>query len=68
MTKLSLLLLSMPGPGELLLILFIILLLFGARRLPEIARGVGEGIRELKKSLFENPERDKNKEEDKTGE
>ena len=52
MTKLFLPLLSMPGPGELLLILFIILLLFGAKRLPEIARGLGEGIKEFKKAIF----------------
>ncbi len=42
---------SMPGPLETLVILLVILLLFGAKRLPEIGRALGEGIREFKKSL-----------------
>lgn len=42
---------SMPGPMELVLILFVLLLLFGAKRLPEIAKGFGEGIREFKKAI-----------------
>jgi sec-independent protein translocase protein TatA len=35
----------------LLILLAIILLLFGAKKLPELARGVGESMRELKKGL-----------------
>lgn len=42
---------SMPGPMEIVLILFVVLLLFGAKRLPEIARGLGESIKEFKKSI-----------------
>ena len=42
---------NMPGPLETLVILIVILLLFGAKRLPEIGRALGEGIREFKKSL-----------------
>ena len=42
---------NMPGPLETLVILLVILLLFGAKRLPEIGRALGEGIREFKKSL-----------------
>ena len=42
---------SMPGPTELVLILLVVLLLFGAKRLPEIARGIGEAIREFKRSI-----------------
>jgi sec-independent protein translocase protein TatA len=38
------------GPGELLIVLLVILLLFGAKRLPELARGMGKGIREFKKA------------------
>lgn len=45
------LLFSMPGPMELVLILLVVLLLFGAKRLPEIARGIGESIKEFKKSI-----------------
>jgi len=39
------------GIGELVLIFAIILLLFGASRLPEIARSLGAAIKEFKKSL-----------------
>ncbi|MCP4230737.1 MAG: twin-arginine translocase TatA/TatE family subunit [bacterium] len=38
------------GVPEILLILGIALLLFGARRLPEIGRGLGKGIREFKRA------------------
>lgn len=38
----------------LLILLAIILLLFGAKKLPELARGVGESMRELKKGLNGN--------------
>ena len=36
------------GITELLIILLILLLVFGAKRLPELARGLGKGIREFK--------------------
>jgi len=36
------------GPWEIALIFLVILLLFGAKRLPEIAQGLGKGIREFK--------------------
>jgi len=46
-------LISMPGGGELIIILVIVLVLFGAKRIPEIAQGLGKGIREFKKSMRE---------------
>jgi sec-independent protein translocase protein TatA len=39
------------GPWELLLVFLAVLLLFGAKRLPEIAQGMGKGIREFKKAM-----------------
>jgi sec-independent protein translocase protein TatA len=41
----------MPGWSEWIFIFLIILLLFGAKRLPEIAKSLGKGIREFKKSI-----------------
>ncbi|MFH1998954.1 MAG: twin-arginine translocase TatA/TatE family subunit [Planctomycetota bacterium] len=39
------------GPTELIVILCIIFLLFGAKRIPQLARGLGKGITEFKKGL-----------------
>lgn len=41
----------MPSPTELLVILAIILVLFGASKLPALGKGLGEGIRNFKKGL-----------------
>lgn len=38
------------GGGEIILILAIALMLFGGKKLPELARGLGQGIREFKKA------------------
>jgi sec-independent protein translocase protein TatA len=43
----SALLLSLPGGSEWLLVLLAILLFFGGRKIPELMRGVGRGIREF---------------------
>ncbi len=40
------LLLSMPGGGEWIWLLLAVLVLFGGRKIPELARGIGKGIRE----------------------
>ncbi|NOY58058.1 MAG: twin-arginine translocase TatA/TatE family subunit [Calditrichaeota bacterium] len=40
----------MPSGPELIIILFVIVLLFGAKKLPELAKGMGKGIREFKKA------------------
>lgn len=39
----------MPGPMELILILLVVALIFGAKKLPELGKGLGQGIREFKK-------------------
>ena len=46
-------LISAPGPTELIVILILVLVLFGAKRIPEIAQGLGKGIREFKRSMHE---------------
>lgn len=47
--------LGMSG-GELILLVVAILILFGARKIPEFAKGLGQGIKEFKKASKETPE------------
>ncbi len=42
---------SMPGMGELVIIFLIVLVLFGAGKIPKIAKDMGGGIREFKKAI-----------------
>jgi sec-independent protein translocase protein TatA len=44
------------GPGELLIIALIALLLFGAGRIADIGKGLGQGIRNFKEGLRDNEE------------
>ncbi len=39
------------GAGEIILILLVILILFGAKKIPELAKGLGKGMSEFKKGL-----------------
>ncbi|MDW3208572.1 MAG: twin-arginine translocase TatA/TatE family subunit [Reichenbachiella sp.] len=39
---------GMPGGWELVIIVLVIILLFGAKKIPELAKGLGKGIREFK--------------------
>ena len=54
----------LPGGGEWILIIFAILMLFGGKKIPELMRGLGQGIREFNAAkanieteikVFENP-------------
>lgn len=49
----SFLAIGMPGWPEILFILFLVLLLFGARKLPELARGLAQSLNEFKKARDE---------------
>lgn len=40
-------LLSMPSGGEWITILIVVIVLFGGKKIPELARGIGKGIREF---------------------
>ena len=41
------------GGGEIILVLALVLILFGAKKLPELAKGLGQGIKEFKKATKE---------------
>jgi sec-independent protein translocase protein TatA len=41
------------GPMEMLFVMVVLLLLFGAKRLPELGSGLGKGIREFKRTMHE---------------
>ncbi len=43
------------GATELIIILVIVMVLFGAKRLPELAKGLGQGINEFKKASQKEP-------------
>lgn len=43
----SIFLFSMPGGGEWILIILVVLLMFGGKKIPELMRGIGRGIREF---------------------
>ena len=66
----------MLGTGELLVILLVVLVLFGGKKLPELARSIGLGIREFKKAchgledddIFEKHNVDKKRAEKKEAE
>ncbi len=54
-----LIILGIPGPWQIVLIVLVVLLLFGGRKIPELMRGLGQGMKEFKKAT---------KDEDKTEE
>jgi len=47
MTLNSIFLFSMPGGSEWILIVLVVLLMFGGKKIPELMRGIGKGIREF---------------------
>jgi sec-independent protein translocase protein TatA len=49
------------GPTELILILLIVIIIFGARRLPELGKGLGEGIRNFRKGMGSKEQKDEKK-------
>ncbi|HEX9621333.1 MAG TPA: twin-arginine translocase TatA/TatE family subunit [Polyangiaceae bacterium] len=54
-----------PGPMQILIIALVILLLFGASRLSDIGKGLGEGIRNFKKGVSDDSDDGKKGERDK---
>ncbi len=52
----SFVLAGMFGPTEIILIVLVLLLLFGGRKIPELMRGLGQGMKEFKKATKDEPE------------
>ena len=52
---------GMPGIWELIIIFLIVLILFGAGKIPKIAKDIGSGIREFKKSISGEEDKDTEK-------
>ena len=50
----TLLLFAMPGGPELIIIVLVLVLLFGGRKIPELMKGLGQGMKEFKKARNEN--------------
>ncbi len=50
-----------PGPFEILLIVVVLLLLFGGKKIPELMRGLGQGMKEFKKASREDDDSDEKK-------
>jgi sec-independent protein translocase protein TatA len=53
------------GPPEIIIIFLVIVLLFGGKKLPELAKGLGKGIKEFKKAQTEDDEDSKTDERSK---
>ncbi len=49
------------GAGEIIIILFIVVLLFGGKKIPELAKGLGEGVKAFKKGLNDETPKDSGK-------
>ena len=48
-----LIILGIPGPWQVVLIVLVVLLLFGGRKIPELMKGLGQGMKEFKKATNE---------------
>ena len=50
-------LLGMIGPNQIIIILVVIVLLFGAKKIPQLMRGIGSGVKEFKDGMKEGEEK-----------
>ena len=57
------------GMTEILLVVLLLVLFFGGKKIPELMRGMGRGVREFKDAMNEDPKKEADKQEaDKNGE
>ena len=52
----ELVILGMFGPTEIILVLLVVLLLFGGKKIPELMKGLGKGMKEFKKAAEDDQE------------
>lgn len=58
-----LIILGIPGPWQIVLIVLVVLLLFGGRKIPELMKGLGQGMKEFKKATSDEDKSKENTEE-----
>lgn len=56
--------LGIPGGWEWILIILVVVLLFGGRKIPELMKGLGQGLKEFKKARNEEDESDKSQDKE----
>lgn len=60
----SFIFLGVIGPWQIVLIVLVVLLLFGGRKIPELMRGLGQGMKEFKKATKDDTKSEETKEEE----
>ena len=55
----ALVILGMFGPTEIIIIVLIVVLLFGGRKIPELMKGIGQGMKEFKKATKDDKDKEK---------
>ncbi|MFV0247958.1 MAG: twin-arginine translocase TatA/TatE family subunit [Tenacibaculum sp.] len=58
--------LGIPGPWQIIFLVLLVLLLFGGRKIPELMKGLGTGIKEFKNATKEESNNDSDNNKDKT--
>lgn len=61
----ALIFLGIPGVWQIVILVLVILLLFGGRKIPELMRGIGQGMKEFKNATSEDEKDSKEKKEEK---
>lgn len=55
---------GMVGPWQIIIIVFVIVLLFGGKKIPELMKGLGQGMKEFKKATDQDDDKDKSKDKE----
>lgn len=55
---------GMIGPWQIIIIVFVIVLLFGGKKIPELMKGLGQGMKEFKKATDQDEDKGNSKEKE----